>query len=123
MIWTREEMDRLAAEAVDLLEFTGEDPKDLGLMFAACYGLGAAVAFGIVGMFEAIRANTYSPSCSSCGFDGQSEHPNTQYDRCLYRSAATKEWYCGECADHNRIQEDLVFDPDAVPSPGGETDG
>lgn len=64
MIWTREEMDRLACEAADVVAFVGEDPGDIGFMFAACYGLGAAVAFGLMAMAEAIRDRRWQ--CELC---------------------------------------------------------
>lgn len=71
-------------------DLTDAEPSECDCCpFAVAHGyrLGAAVAFGIIGMFEAMRENyPHSPSCSTCGFDGRTEHPNADYDRCLYRS-------------------------------------
>lgn len=61
---------------------------------------GAAVAFGIVGMAEAIRKNApHVKRCASCGYDParDGDHPNTDYDNTIW--PCENGLFCGACAD------------------------
>lgn len=99
-------------DAPSILEWFGREYIDP-------YYAGAAACMGLIQMAEAIKARPLH-RCVSCGFDGQADHPNDYYDRCLYRKKATRDWYCGECSDQLGIDEDLIFDPCAPPKRGKE---
>lgn len=54
---SREEMDALLHGASEVIEGNGRELRDFGHVFLTCYEMGAAAAFGLMGMAEAIRRN------------------------------------------------------------------
>lgn len=70
---------------------------------------GAYALAGMILMGEAIKARPLGV-CSSCGYDGLSDHWDDAYGRDLYR-APDRTVYCGHCADQLKIDGDEIVRP------------
>lgn len=83
------------------------------------YNHGAAAAFGIIGMFEAIALNApLQDRCKTCGYEpARGPHPSDSYDECLYRlvDGSTR---CGKCADESGLADEPTPSP-RVPNEDG----
>ena len=92
--WDREDMDQLLRDISEEIEARDWDMHDFGPVFVASRDFGAAVAFGLIGMAEAIRARRASRRARSAG-----EPPTDGSTRPAAEAASTATSASGEPRD------------------------